>query len=79
MPTSADDHQFKNAEFYEKKGYGYLLKEKDIKKKLYNLIISIFKDKSLLKNVLFNQRQYSDKDIFKNLNTHIKRILNEKN
>ena len=29
LPSSADNHQFKNAEFYVKRGYGYLLEEKD--------------------------------------------------
>ena len=48
LPTSADNHQYKNAEFYLKKGYGYLLEEKDIKNKLYDLI-KIFNNKSLLK------------------------------
>jgi|TARA_B100001093_G_C26856429_1_gene1027676 UDP-N-acetylglucosamine--N-acetylmuramyl-(pentapeptide) pyrophosphoryl-undecaprenol N-acetylglucosamine transferase len=79
LPTSADNHQHKNAEFYQKKGYGYLLEEKDIKNKLYDLIIKIFNDKSLFSDILANQRQYSDKDIFKNLYTQVERILNEKN
>ena len=34
---------------------------------LYNLISTIFKDNSLITKILNNQRQYSDKDIFKNL------------
>ena len=55
------------------------MEEKDIKNKLYNLIFSIFKDKSLINNILSNQRQYSDKDIYQNLNTEIEKILNEKN
>ena len=38
LPSSADNHQYKNAEFYRKKGYGYLLEEKNIKDNLYNLI-----------------------------------------
>ena len=42
LPTAADNHQYKNAEFYSKKGYGYLLEEKDIKNKLYDLIDSVF-------------------------------------
>ena len=79
LPTSADNHQHKNAEFYVKKGYGYLIEEKDLEKKLFDLINSIFKDKSLIDKILSNQRQYSDKDIFKNLNAHIEKILNEKN
>ena len=79
LPTSTDNHQYKNAEFYSNKGYGYLLEEKEIKNKLYDLINSISKNKSLIQNILSNQRQYSDKDIFKNLNIQIEKILNEKN
>jgi len=79
LPSSADNHQLKNAEFYEKKGYGYLLQEKDLKNDLFNLIKYNYTDKSSLKKILSNQRQYSDKDIFKNLNTQIEKIVNEKN
>ena len=79
LPTSADNHQHKNAEFYQKKGYGYLLEEKDIKDNLYDLLKSLFLDKSLVKNILSKQRQYSDKNIFRNLNIKIEEIINEKN
>ena len=78
LPSSADNHQYKNAEFYAKRGYGYLLEEKDIDNKLHELINSIFKNKSHIK-IISNQRQYSDKDIFKNLNDEIEKIINEKN
>ena len=56
-----------------------LLAEKDINDQLYDLINSIFKDKTLIKNILENQNQYSDKNIFKNINTHIEKIIYEKN
>ena len=79
LPTSADNHQLKNASFYKKKGFGLLLEEKDIKNKLYKLILSLFKDKSLINNILSNQRRYSDKDIYQNLISEIEKILNEKN
>ena len=79
LPTSADNHQYKNAEFYSKKGYGNILEEKDIKNKLYDLIVSTFNDKSILNSILLKQRQHSDKDIFENLNSQIEKILNEKN
>ena len=68
-----------DALYYEKKGFGYLLAEKDINEQLYDLIISLFKNKSLIKKILINQSQYSDKNIFKNMNTHIEKIINEKN
>ena len=79
LPTSADNHQYKNAEFYQKKGYGYLLEEKDINCKLYDLINNIFKDQSLVEKILSRQRQYSDKEIFKNLINQIEKIVNDKN
>ena len=71
LPSSADNHQFKNAEFYHKKGYGFLLEEKDIKTKLFELLNSIFNDKSLIKNILINQAKYSDKDIFEKIYLHL--------
>ena len=79
LPTSADNHQFKNAKFYSKKGYGFLLEEKDIENKLFDLINSFYKDKSLIKKIISNQMQYSDKDIFEKLRHQMKKILNEKN
>ncbi|MDC2986918.1 UDP-N-acetylglucosamine--N-acetylmuramyl-(pentapeptide) pyrophosphoryl-undecaprenol N-acetylglucosamine transferase [Candidatus Pelagibacter bacterium] len=79
LPTSADNHQRKNAEFYLKKGYGFIVEEKDIEDKLYDLIHRIYDEKSLVNNILSNQRQYSDKNIFINLKIHIEKILNEKN
>ncbi len=79
LPASADNHQYKNAEFYAKKGYGYLIEEKDIKEKLYEFLCSIYKDTSLLNNIITNQSQYSDENTFKNLNILIEKILNEKN
>ena len=79
LPTSADNHQQKNAEFYQKKGYGYLLEEKDINNKLYDLIDLIFKDSLSIKSILSKQRQYSDKQIFRNLSIQIEKIINEEN
>ena len=79
LPSSADNHQYKNAKFYETKGCGFLLNEKDIKNKLFDLIKYIFNDKLSIKEILSNQRQFSDKNIFRNLENQLKEILNEKN
>ena len=79
LPSSADNHQFKNAEFYQKKGFGYLLEEKKMKNELYDLIRSFYQDKSRIKNILSKQRQYSDKDVFRNLKNQLEKILDEKN
>ena len=56
-----------------------MITENHINDQLYDLIKSIFQDKSLIKNILTNQSQYSDKNIFQNLNIHIEKIINEKN
>ena len=56
-----------------------MLDEKNIKNQLYDLIISIFKDKNSIKKILSNQRQYSDKNIFSNLNLELQKILNDQN
>ena len=79
LPTSADNHQYKNAEFYEKKGYGFLLEEKDIKYKLFKLINKIFEDRSIIEKILLNQKRHSDNNIFKKINYEIDKISNEKN
>ena len=79
LPSAADNHQYKNAEFYKKKGYGYLIEEKDIKSKLFDLIRSLTENDLLIKNLLLNQRQHSDTHIFTILNDELEEILNEKN
>ena len=79
LPTSADNHQYINAKFYEKKGMCFFLEEKNISEDLYELICSNFKNNAMLSNIISNQRQYSDKDVFNKLNFNIEKIINEKN
>ena len=42
LPTSADDHQLKNAMYY-KKSYSYLVEEKDLKIKLKICLYQLIK------------------------------------
>ncbi len=79
LPTSADNHQYKNAKYYEKRGFGYLIEEKNISSKLYDLLRLIIKDKTKNRKIISFQSQYSDKDIFKRLIITIDKIINEKN
>ena len=79
LPTAADNHQYENAKYYEKKGLCFLLEEKNIPNQLYGLIQSNFKDKTKINRIISNQRQYSDKDVFNELKINIKKIINEKN
>ena len=79
LPSSADNHQYINAKFYEKKGMCFLLEEKNISVDLYKLISTNFKDNTKFNSIILNQRQYSDKDVFNKLNFNIEKIINEKN
>jgi len=79
LPTSADNHQLKNALYYEKKNFSYLIEEKDLENKLFNLIKSINEDKFLIEKIRINQNQYSDKNVFNNINKQVIKIFNEKN
>ena len=76
LPSSADDHQFKNATFYEKNGCSYLIEEKDLNSKLFQLIKKISEDSSLLSQMISKQRQYSDKSVYKNIDEQIDGIIN---
>ena len=78
LPTSADDHQLKNAIHYEKYGYSYLIEEKDLDIKLFHLIKKINEDKSLLSQIIIKQRQHSDKSVYKNIDKQLENITNEK-
>ena len=75
LPTSADDHQLKNATFYEKNGYSYLIEEKDLNLKLFPLIKKLSEDSSLLSQMISKQRQYSDKSVYKNIDKQINEMI----
>ena len=79
LPSSADNHQLINATFYQRKNYALLVEEKDLKNKLLPIIQEIYSDKSFLDRILYNQRQYSDKNVYNNINNFLKKIINEKN
>ncbi len=77
FPYSAENHQLKNAKYFEKKGYGFLVEEQDIDFKLFSLIKMIHKDKNLLMQIKEKQKNHSDKSVFKKVDKYIKEIINE--
>ena len=56
-----------------------MIEEKDLNERLLKLIIEIFKDKSLLVDIKENQKQYSDKNVYHNVDSELKKIIYEKN
>ncbi len=79
LPSSADNHQLKNGIYYCKKKFSFLIEEKDLNDKLFSLIKELYNNNSVLNEIIFNQRQYSDKNVYKNISQALKKILHEKN
>ena len=78
LPSSADNHQLKNALYYKKRNFAFLIEEKDLTNKLPVLLKKIFHDVSILKKLSINQNQYSDKDVYNNINKILNISSNEK-
>jgi len=78
-PYSADRHQDKNATYFEKKGYSFLIKENEVNEKLFPLIKSIYKDKEILNKLIEKQKNHSDTGVFLKINNEVKNLINEKN
>ena len=79
LPSSADNHQLKNAMYYQTKNFSFLIEEKDLNDKLFNLIKEIHQNNTILDNIILSQRQYSDKNVYNNINQVLKILFNEKN
>ena len=78
LPSSADNHQLKNAMYYKSKNLSFLIEEKDLNEKLFYLIRDIYENSSKLNKIKDNQSHYSDKNVYKNIDRVLK-IINEKN
>ena len=77
FPFSADSHQDKNAVYFEKKGYSFLVKENEVDKKLFPLIKLIYNDKEILAKLIEKQKKHSDTNVFFKINKEIKNLINE--
>ncbi len=77
LPSSSENHQLKNAQYFKKKGYGFMIEEKNIKKELFNLLQSMHKDKSILNSIKTNQKNHSDINVFMIIKKEINKIFYE--
>ena len=75
LPSSADNHQLKNAIYYEKNKYSFLIEEKNLGKELFLLLEKINNDMSLLDQIKTKQSQYSDKLVFRNIDKELEFYL----
>jgi len=78
LPTSKDNHQMKNAEFYEKKGCCWIFDQKRINKvELSNFIINLLRDKADLINKKKNLQKLNNTNSWEHINQKIKKVINE--
>ena len=79
LPSSSDNHQYLNAKYFMNKGYCFLVEERNINENLFSLINSIYKDKSLLDQIIQKQNEHSDKNVFNKIELELEKLINEKN
>jgi UDP-N-acetylglucosamine--N-acetylmuramyl-(pentapeptide) pyrophosphoryl-undecaprenol N-acetylglucosamine transferase len=77
LPSSAENHQLKNALYFKNKGFSFLVEEHKIEEELFPLIKSIHKDKNLLNQVINKQKNHTDKRVFEKIYSQIKEVINE--
>ena len=78
LPTAKDNHQMKNAQFYEEMGCCWVLDQRNLKKeKLSNIILNILKDKSDLIDKKSNLEKLNFENSWNDVNQKLQKIINE--
>jgi len=78
LPSAKDNHQMKNAQFYQEKGCCWVLDQKNLNKEnLLNIILNILKDKSDLNIKKSNLEKLNFENTWNDVNQKIQRIINE--
>ena len=71
------NHQFKNANYFKEKGYCFLIEERSVPDKLFEILVDLNKDEKKLFLMKERMTEHSDKDTFHKIEELIERILNE--
>jgi len=79
LPSSADNHQFQNANYFKNKGYCFLLEEKFVSDKLFEILIDLNKYEKKLFLMKERMTEHSDRDTFLKIEELVEKILNEQN
>jgi UDP-N-acetylglucosamine--N-acetylmuramyl-(pentapeptide) pyrophosphoryl-undecaprenol N-acetylglucosamine transferase len=78
LPTAKDNHQMKNAKFYEEMGCCWILDQRILtKEKLSNTILNIIKEKSDLVVKKSNLEKLNYKNSWNDVNQKLQKIVNE--
>ena len=78
LPTAKDNHQMKNAKFYEERGCCWVLDQRILtKEKLLSIILNIIKNKSDLIVKKSNLEKLNYKNSWNDVNQKLQKIVNE--
>ncbi len=78
LPSAKDNHQMKNAQFYEEKGCCWILNQRNLKKEnLLNIILNILNDKSDLITKKLNLEKLNFENSWNGVNQKLQRVINE--
>ena len=78
LPSAKDNHQMKNAQFYEEMGCCWVLDQRNLKKeKLLKIILNILKDKSDLIDKKSNLEKLNFENSWNDVNQKLQKIINE--
>ncbi len=77
LPSSIDNHQFKNANYFKEKGYCFLIEERSVPDKLFEILVDLNKDEKKLFLMKERMTEHSDQDTFFKIKKLIERTLNE--
>jgi|TARA_B110001452_G_scaffold228481_1_gene203920 UDP-N-acetylglucosamine--N-acetylmuramyl-(pentapeptide) pyrophosphoryl-undecaprenol N-acetylglucosamine transferase len=77
LPSSADNHQLKNAKYFMKMGYSFLIEEQELEEKLFPLIKSIYMDKDLISRMKEKQNSHSDHMVFNKIKNELRELIDE--
>ena len=75
LPSSMDNHQLKNAQYFYEKGYCFLLEQKYLSEKLFDLLHNFHKDRNKLNLLKKKMENHSDKDALFRTNKLINNII----
>jgi len=77
LPSSVDNHQLKNAMYFQNKGYCFLLEQKYIFEKLFEMLKNLNEDRNKLILLKERMKNHSDQESLSITKELIKKVLNE--
>jgi len=77
LPSSADNHQFENANYFRDRGFCFLLEEKFVSDKLFEILKDLKKDSKKLLLMKEKMKNHSDKNVTTKIKDLIENILYE--